>query len=143
MMERKTCMKCKHQWTPRTVSEPRQCPSCHRWDWKEPGERLLSQFCTCHQCGKEWMSKPQGENEKPKHCPKCRSQYWDDENYIVKQKNIFTCLRCPPTGRMVAGEVERRWWMSRLDHPRVCPNCHSPYWDRQRIRPVKAGKGKK
>lgn len=33
----------------------------------------------------------------------------------------WTCLRC-----------EHTWVPRRPDHPRICPKCKSPYWDRPR-----------
>ena len=33
--------------------------------------------------------------------------------------NIFKCLRCSHE------------WASKQEHPRICPRCKSPYWDRE------------
>lgn len=33
---------------------------------------------------------------------------------------IFKCFRC------------RHEWASKMDNPRVCPKCKSPYWDREK-----------
>ena len=35
-----------------------------------------------------------------------------------------TCTRCAHV------------WVPRVPQPRNCPNCHSPYWNRERVRPV-------
>lgn len=41
---------------------------------------------------------------------------------------IRNCLRC------------NHEWASKLEYPKVCPKCKSPYWDRPRSKPV-GGKG--
>jgi len=33
----------------------------------------------------------------------------------------LTCLRC-----------NKSWWPRKPENPRVCPKCHSPYWDKER-----------
>lgn len=35
-----------------------------------------------------------------------------------------------------------KWYQRSADKPRVCPGCHSPYWDRER-RVTKAAKAAK
>ena len=86
----------------------------------------------CKQCKHNWIQRIVGRP--PKVCPSCQSSGWDDAAYVRSQKKVFICLRCPPTGRMIAGEPELAWWLSRQERPKVCPHCHSPYWDRPRGR---------
>jgi len=44
---------------------------------------------------------------------------------IVVEMWQLTCERCGHK------------WETRLRDPRVCPHCHSPYWNRPRTREVK------
>ena len=40
--------------------------------------------------------------------------------YIGRKQGIYKCLRCGHE------------WPSKQPHPRVCPKCKSPYWDKER-----------
>jgi len=44
----------------------------------------------------------------------------------------FKCLRC-----------DHEWIPRREEHPRVCPKCKSPYWDRPRLGSTEEKKGGK
>lgn len=34
------CIKCKHEWIKRSEKEPKQCPKCKQYGWKEVVEDL-------------------------------------------------------------------------------------------------------
>jgi DNA-directed RNA polymerase subunit RPC12/RpoP len=60
-------------------------------------------------------------------CPHCGFQF--DVNFI--------CNRCG-----------HKWTPRENGEPKVCPNCKSPYWNKERVRPITAkvntkNKGKK
>ena len=42
---------------------------------------------------------------------------------VTELSNLkLTCLRCGTT------------WFRRVDHPKLCPSCHSPYWDKPKVK---------
>lgn len=47
----------------------------------------------------------------------------DYTNIVLKR---LSCNRCGHT-----------WWPKSERRPGNCPVCHSPYWDKPRVRPVK------
>ena len=51
----------------------------------------------------------------------------------------YRCERCGhrwlPRGTCPCERCRSKF--GRPKYPKVCPGCHSDYWDRQRIRPVK------
>jgi len=34
-MKKNRCVKCGHEWIPRTEKVTKSCPKCKRYDWKE------------------------------------------------------------------------------------------------------------
>ena len=42
-METNKCSKCKHEWLSR-VEDPKQCPRCKRYDWKEKKKEVKEIF---------------------------------------------------------------------------------------------------
>jgi len=75
----------------------------------------------CLRCNHEWFpNKP----APPKHCPKCKSPYWNkprnnDVNKLPEKYQLH-CLRCGHE------------WESLNPHPTRCAKCKSPYWDKRR-----------
>ena len=81
----------------------------------------------CLDCGWKWATRTN-----PKRCPKCKSIYWNEERAkrrdekadILVEKTSVNALKCLRCGY--------EWYPRRFEKPKVCPNCSSPYWDKER-----------
>lgn len=100
VLVKRVCQKCGHNWTPNGGKYPTICPKCKTryWDGREQGDipikppnasvgRVLvesgSQFvhrievveCCCSRCEHCW--RPNGQENLPVMCPRCKSKYWN------------------------------------------------------------------
>lgn len=65
------------------------------------------------------------------YCTHCDEKY--DQDYVdhtCESLNFrFTCNRC-----------NAEWWPAKPETPQTCPKCRSPYWDKQRKKPLNKSK---
>lgn len=101
------CVRCLHVWLPRISSIPKECPACKSPYWRRPRRpRPALEALPL-----------EGESQ--------RREANDGHMPIVKVE-AFQCNRCKHT------------WLPRsfpkMEPPRTCPSCKSPYWDVARTR---------
>ncbi len=75
------CSKCDYRWNS-LVEEPKRCPNCGSYHWKE---MKLSLECT--RCGHAWVSR---RGVPPLRCPKCRSLYWNRPRIVPGAMPVYT-----------------------------------------------------
>jgi predicted Zn-ribbon and HTH transcriptional regulator len=79
----------------------------------------------------------------PKHCPKCKSPYWNRprRNHDVNKlpgSEIHDVNILDPEIRQVSCSRCGHAWKTLLERPRQCPKCHSSYWDKSKKESVNA-----
>lgn len=71
-MEKNKCLRCDHEWLPRSPNKSVLCPKCRSNCWDKPKFRGFKNKCL--RCEYEWYPR---RSNRVKACPKCRSSYWD------------------------------------------------------------------
>lgn len=66
------CKRCGYTWEPR-ISNPKRCPRCQCYEWKENYKIPKIPNSICKQCGHRWFSR----TDNPKKCPRCQSYKWN------------------------------------------------------------------
>lgn len=120
------CLRCGHEWTPRTNAIPDRCPKCtsEKWNVAPPAA------AKCAKCGHEWQPRIE-----PKRCAKCLTKYWRGEttanptpttNETPPAPNIVVPSTAPQTKPLMKCPKCSYEWSARTDNPKNCPKCKAP-----------------
>ncbi len=93
------CSKCDYRWNS-LVEEPKRCPNCGSYHWKETKLNL-----DCKRCGHAWVSR---RGVPPLRCPKCRSLHWNRPRIIPGTTPAFTAKEIREQYRVRAEIAIRR-----------------------------------
>lgn len=75
------CKKCSKTW--RGKPDPKTCPFCKSYSWREPA--VIEHTHTCHACSFSWESKKAA----PAICPSCRSYEWNRDSAKTLKKKFY------------------------------------------------------
>lgn len=67
----------------------------------------------------------------------------------IADRQVYICYHLSYIARSMDGEERLEhscnrcgWhWMSRLPRPKACAKCHSPYWNKERVRELAKASG--
>jgi predicted Zn-ribbon and HTH transcriptional regulator len=70
-VKKRKCLRCRHEWTQRGSTRPKECPACTNRKWDILDTRKIH---TCLRCGYTWKPKT---IRRPRQCPGCKQTRWD------------------------------------------------------------------
>ena len=91
-------------------------------------------------CGKEAEKSLNIGNKKIYLCDDCASTVLVDIAKQLEEKGKATVVKFEGTDRgVVIGKNKCKrcghaWTQRTLEKPRICPECKSPYWDKERVK---------
>jgi len=139
MEQKKKCLKCKKKKSISKFGKNRSmkdglnswCLECFRtytrdYQWRTRYKKVFEKYkFKCAKCGSKKKLEIHHINKKSDNrleslilvCSKCHLTHCHGGVFTKKNK---VCIRCSHT------------WESRVENPKVCPKCKSPYWNTKR-----------